>query len=267
MSAPDTEPVKTAPAQDSGLRCPRCDYNLTGLPENICPECGAAFDPEELRRRLPEHIPGWERPGVSAFFSVCMMTWGQPVRFARQFPVHYRADTAASFRRYALGLTLVILVPTQMAILVRDGLPLFVISFTLTSALVLACVFCEFMLWGLLDIHYPQRDNLAEPAAEDGPSWAGLIGFYRSFLPMTAAAVAGLVLTNAPLPAWGLLVGVVLWWGLALLASILVRMKPPVSAERVGGILAILLLPLLVSVAGMALTALLLIGIIEYAVG
>lgn len=33
----------------TGLRCPKCDYDLTGLTQAKCPECGATFIPVELR--------------------------------------------------------------------------------------------------------------------------------------------------------------------------------------------------------------------------
>jgi hypothetical protein len=33
----------------STLYCPKCGYNLTGLTENVCPECGGAFDPRQVR--------------------------------------------------------------------------------------------------------------------------------------------------------------------------------------------------------------------------
>lgn len=36
---------------DRALRCPNCDYNLTGLSQHRCPECGKPFDLTELRRQ------------------------------------------------------------------------------------------------------------------------------------------------------------------------------------------------------------------------
>ncbi len=33
----------------TGLRCPACDYDLTGSTQAKCPECGASFIPIELR--------------------------------------------------------------------------------------------------------------------------------------------------------------------------------------------------------------------------
>lgn len=35
---------------DQTLHCPTCGYNLTGLPENRCPECGKRFSLERLKR-------------------------------------------------------------------------------------------------------------------------------------------------------------------------------------------------------------------------
>jgi hypothetical protein len=31
-----------------GLRCPACDYDLTGLSARRCPECGRRFDPHDI---------------------------------------------------------------------------------------------------------------------------------------------------------------------------------------------------------------------------
>ncbi len=40
----DPSPSEIAEAADTGRHCDFCDYNLTGLTENRCPECGRPFD-------------------------------------------------------------------------------------------------------------------------------------------------------------------------------------------------------------------------------
>jgi hypothetical protein len=43
--------------EDVELHCPHCGYCLTGLPEPRCPECGLAFDPEQLRAMMKRFSP------------------------------------------------------------------------------------------------------------------------------------------------------------------------------------------------------------------
>lgn len=37
------------PAAEKYVYCPRCDYNLHGLPDGDCPECGTPFEVEQLK--------------------------------------------------------------------------------------------------------------------------------------------------------------------------------------------------------------------------
>ena len=48
---------ESLPVPDLGLRCLACGYNLAGLPEHRCPECGRRFSMEE-------HIPSGDFPVV-----------------------------------------------------------------------------------------------------------------------------------------------------------------------------------------------------------
>jgi hypothetical protein len=55
-----SEPSMSAISEHDPLadaRCEHCGYSLRGLPENRCPECGTAFDPEEIAKSFVAQWP------------------------------------------------------------------------------------------------------------------------------------------------------------------------------------------------------------------
>ena len=101
-----TDPL-SAPADDQGLRCLTCDYNLTGINSEQCPECGVIIPWTAVRQRAA-HIAAvrpatpWDTPGVcriSGFVRTLMLASLAPQRLARRYPI--AVDMRAA-RRYAL---------------------------------------------------------------------------------------------------------------------------------------------------------------------
>ena len=78
----------TSDVGDSGLRCPECQYNLTGLTESRCPECGTVFDWQDVRLRAGPATIAFERARGWAKLGAIFVTWATvlfvPWIFARQ---------------------------------------------------------------------------------------------------------------------------------------------------------------------------------------
>ena len=87
---------------DSGLSCLSCGYNLTGLTQPRCPECGIEFDWEQVRQRAAnrptiawERAKGWRR--IPAFFVTWMTVLFAPWILARQAARRIRVFPALIF--------------------------------------------------------------------------------------------------------------------------------------------------------------------------
>ncbi len=103
------EPTGTLPrdpAVDRDLLCPRCSYNLRGLHEYRCPECGQSFDPADLSEtKLPwTHRRRLGR--VRAYWATVSMVILRPRKLAAEMmhPQSYR--DSQQFRWTTVGTAL-----------------------------------------------------------------------------------------------------------------------------------------------------------------
>lgn len=100
QASPPTSPS----AEPAPLLCPLCDYNLTGLEHPQCPECGHAFEWDELtnpaRRR---HKWFFEHgPFLSSFFKTHLALF-RPKRFWTTLRPSYFLSTQRAFLFYLLS--------------------------------------------------------------------------------------------------------------------------------------------------------------------
>ncbi len=102
--------IDSPEAADTGLRCPECEYNLTGLTQDLCPECGQPFDREELLAAVTAPIPMWSRRrqiGIfKAFFGTILTIWFRPIHFAKRFPTDADQRDAFVFSNWCMVVAL-----------------------------------------------------------------------------------------------------------------------------------------------------------------
>ena len=90
-----------APSPEIKLHCPECSYDLTGLTEPRCPECGIAFDRADLLARqssVPQPFNPWDRVGsISSYFETLRLSLFSPRRLFRDYPNRHKHELAISY--------------------------------------------------------------------------------------------------------------------------------------------------------------------------
>lgn len=263
MSSSPDQPVANIPA-DSGLRCPQCEYNLTGLTESRCPECGEAFDPDELRRILagePGAIPGWDDRGPGGtpgrFFRVCWMTWFHPSEFGRRFPATFDSVSAARFGVLARLVAAAPFLSLCVFGVYASPEPFFeaflqyaVGALSVGAIVSIGSLSCEIVVATALEVLVTKRTAVAGPRGPStvSASWWGFVGLHSTFLVIAVAVCSAAIwFTRAALPANASPEPAILpaaavavgWWWWSLARGILVRTRP-----GTGRIVAVVFIPL-----------------------
>lgn len=222
------------------MRCPICEYNLTGVVEDRCPECGRRFNRKRLAALAAggsAPIPVWderERPLSARFATMCLLTWFRPARVGRTFPQRYSIRSARRFR------ALVVLAGTIGAGLVLNLAEprtefIGAMFVGLVGGVGGAVVFERLFAAVLAGFVAPRSPSQVKDTSE---SWHGLVGMFRTFGLLEAlAAAAALRLTQTPWfsAAAGLTVAAIyvipFWWAAALSSA--VAAKPGLRVSRV----------------------------------
>ncbi|NOX58627.1 MAG: hypothetical protein GXP29_07185 [Planctomycetes bacterium] len=187
MKSPPTSSEKK-PA-DEGLRCPECEYNLTGLDRDVCPECGEGFDRKRLLAVAPSPVPiwGWRREigSPKAFVLTLLEIWVHPIRFGRRFPRTPILRDARVFSRWCLGISILI---AMVAFLPRNVASLNDVLDTL-STIIGVCtgvLFCEFLIAGT--VFLPFTGNIEEHLAFQNS--LALVRMTRAFLLLSTLCIS-----------------------------------------------------------------------------
>ena len=205
---------------DEGLRCPECEYNLTGLEVEVCPECGVGFDRKQLLGNTPAPIPIWGRRTrigtLRAFVQMLLEIWLHPIRFAKRFPENPDQHEALIFSRYCLGVAIVIAVPPYLLCATSSSSSL-LMAVVSCVGVVLGVYLCEWFSAGALFVPFDESIDIDSPFPQD----LAMVRMTRAYLLLSALYVCGKSLVNLFLgrsfssdwlASWGVWTIVSYWW-------------------------------------------------------
>jgi hypothetical protein len=239
---PEPEPSQSAdPELQLELPCPKCDYDLRGQDNEVCPECGLAFD----RARMIEWSTRTDLPPWSNRQLLSTGSWPQlffdalfaPSVLGRNLPP---LISRLRLWRYAAVVRSLVLLPI-LAFFPMLGRGL--------DGVIVALIFISFLCsWGSGELcervaarSIPRSARPTAVPSEGAPAlWLGLVRCHASYLVATWIIGTLCVLTLAPAGlGWAaLIVGhlvPLVWWTGGLSRAIVARCVEPVSRVRVAG--------------------------------
>lgn len=179
------------------LFCPNCDYNLRGLPTDICPECGKPYDRETLLfQATSENIPMrvWlKATGFRAWFSLFGLCLFSPGRLGQMLPA---SPNLSELFWYGMAMRIGASAIIAAAISFPDQpkYPLQIIVMILSAVLV-GSLCCEWILVFLLSLI---AKPLGVQTKDVGHFWRGLCYCLSSYLASSSVGLAiGLILLGS----------------------------------------------------------------------
>lgn len=157
----DDPPPPANPPQSEGLFCPNCEYDLTGLTEPRCPECGEPFDREELIRwndpetRLFGPLLKGAPDGTISYKRVFLGSLFAPRKLARDLspvPGLYAA------RCYSVLTCAVTACNIFLTYLMVGGIEVGVVSFFVSPIVLLAAIISEVFIAKILARYVPPQN-------------------------------------------------------------------------------------------------------------
>ncbi len=208
---------------DDGVRCLRCEYNLTGLNDGPCPECGMLFEREKLlayHAGAPAPVPIWgERKEVgtsAAYIRTLFAVWFHPINFARRFPLNPVAREPVIFARITLAIAMLLVLAPP--IIFTSPSPMDIVSVMVMCVWGPVCVnICERLSTVIL-LMSPEGEH---PTDDMHVRSLGLVRMTRAFLLHSAvlisiASIGSIVLTSQwdswKLARVGCPIALVYWW-------------------------------------------------------
>ncbi len=195
--------------------CPHCDYNLSGLPEDRCPECGEAFD----RRKLIAWMTAPDQPpllsmradeGMLKLLKFCLF---RPSRLGRELAVNCNKGMMLTFEAATKMLASFIAIAAVAVISEGNG---GIIAFVVGVSVASMAMLSEMLLAGLLRWWVTPTPPISRKSRYR--LWRNVTRCFGVFLPITAGLVAlGLVLAGMTSEATGLSGE---WTGFAILTSV-----------------------------------------------